>query len=103
MVSWEKFADALQLTKDLENIYFEMRKVFQREGWTQKDIEKPPYYPQDLMFLHSELPPLIREIDKTIKDYGFDVDGTKVHYYVMDKLRHIDDITPLRKPNPNGD
>ena len=103
MESWEKFADALQLTKDLENIYFEMRKVFQREGWTQKDIEKPPYYPQDLMFLHSELPPLIREIDKTIKDYGFDVDGTKVHYYVMDKLRHIDDITPLRKPNPNGD
>jgi hypothetical protein len=103
MESWEKFADALQLTKDLENIYFEMRKVFQREGWTQKDIEKPPYYPQDLMFLHSELPPLVREIDKTIKDYGFDVDGTKVHYYVMDKLRHIDDITPLRNPNPNGD
>jgi hypothetical protein len=103
MVSWEKFADALQLTKDLEEIYFKMRKVFQREGWTQKDIEKPPYYPQDLMFLHSELPPLIREIDKTIKDYGFDVDGTKVHYYVMDKLRHIDDITPLRNPNPNGD
>ena len=103
MESWEKFADALQLTKDLENIYFEMRKVFQREGWTQKDIEKPPYYPQDLMFLHSELPPLVREIDKTIKDYGFEVDGTKVHYYVMDKLRHIDDITPLRKPNPNGD
>ena len=63
MESWEKFADALQLTKDLENIYFEMRKVFQREGWTQKDIEKPPYYPQDLMFLHSELPPLVREID----------------------------------------
>jgi hypothetical protein len=103
MESWEKFADALQLTKDLEEIYFKMRKVFQREGWTQKDIEKPPYYPQDLMFLHSELPPLIREIDKTIKDYGFDVDGTKVHYYVMDKLRHIDDITPLRNPNPNGD
>ena len=103
MEPWEKFADALQLTKDLEKTYFKMRKVFQEEGWTQKDIEKPPYYPQELMRLHSELPPLVREIDKTIKDYGFDVDGTKVHYYVMDKLRHIDDITPLRNPNPNGD
>ena len=103
MESWEKFADTLQLTKDLENIYFEMRKVFQREGWTQKDIEKPPYYPQDLMRLHSELPSLVREIGQTIKDYGFNVDGDKVHYYVMDKLSHIDDITPLRKPNPNGD
>jgi hypothetical protein len=103
MESWEKFADALQLTKDLENVYFEMRKVFQREGWTQKDIEKPPYYPQELMRLHSELPPLVREINQTIRDYGFNVDGDKVHYYVMDKLSHIDDITPLRKPNPNGD
>ena len=103
MESWEKFADTLQLTKDLENIYFEMRKVFQREGWTQKDIEKPPYYPQDLMRLHSELPPLVREINQTIRDYGFNVDGDKVHYYVMDKLSHIDDITPLIKPNPNGD
>ena len=103
MESWEKFADTLQLTKDLENIYFEMRKVFQREGWTQKDIEKPPYYPQDLMRLHSELPSLVREIGQTIKDYGFNVDGDKVHYYVMDKLSHIDDITPLRKLNPNGD
>ena len=103
MEPWEKFADALQLTKDLENIYFEMRKVFQREGWTQKDIEKPPYYPQDLMRLHSELLPLVREINQTIRDYGFNVDGDKVHYYVMDKLSHIDDITPLRKPNPNGD
>ena len=103
MESWEKFADTLQLTKDLENIYFEMRKVFQREGWTQKDIEKPPYYPQDLMRLHSELPPLVREINQTIRDYGFNVDGDKVHYYVMDKLSHIDDITPLRKLNPNGD
>jgi hypothetical protein len=103
MESWEKFANALQLTKNLEEIYFKMRKIFQKEGWTEKDIEKPPYYPQDLMFLHSELPPLVREIDQTIKDYGFDVDGTKVHYYVMDKLRHIDDITPLRKSNPNGD
>jgi hypothetical protein len=103
MESWEKFADALQLTKNLEEIYFKMRKIFQKEGWTQKDIQKPPYYPEDLMRLHSELPPLVREIDQTIKDYGFDVDGTKVHYYVMDKLSHIDDITPLRKPNPNGD
>ena len=55
------------------------------------------------MRLHSELPPLVREIGQTIKDYGFDVDGTKVHYYVMDKLSHIDDITPLRNPNANGD
>ena len=95
MESWEKFADTLQLTKDLEEIYFKMRKIFQKEGWTEKDIEKPPYYPDDLMLLHSNIQPLIREIDQTIRDYGFNVDGTEVHYYIMDKLRYIDEITPL--------
>jgi len=95
MESWKKFAETLEITKELEETYFKIREVFLREGWSQKDIEKPPYYPQDLMFLHRELQQLVQEVDRTIRDYGFGVDGDKVHYYIMDKLRHIDDITPL--------
>ena len=102
MEGWKKFAESLDLTKELEKTYFKIREVFQREGWTQKDIEKPPYYPDDLMLLHSNIQPLIREIDQTIRDYGFNVDGTEVSYYIMDKLRHIDDITPLIKQNGNN-
>ena len=97
MEGWKKFAESLGLTKELEEVYFKLREVFQREGWTQKDIEKPPYYPEELMFYHSRIQPLIREIDQTISDYGFNVDGNELHYYIMDKLSHIDDITPLRK------
>jgi hypothetical protein len=95
MESWKKFAETLEITKELEETYFKIREVFQREGWTQKDIEKPPYYPQDLMFLHRKFRPLVQEVDRTISDYGFGVDGDDVHYYIMDKLRRIDDITPL--------
>lgn len=102
MEGWKKFAESLDLTKELEKTYFKIREVFQREGWTQKDIEKPPYYPNDLMLLHRSMKPLIREIDQTIRDYGFNVDGTKVSYYIMDKLSHIDDITPLINKNGNN-
>ena len=103
MKAWRKFVDSLELTKDLEQNYFDMRKIFQREGWTQEDIERPPYYPNDLMFLHSKFQPKMREIFQTIKDYGFDVDRDEVHYYIMDKLSHIDDITPLREPNGDNE
>ena len=102
METWKIFANELQLTEDLEELYFKMRKIFQKEGWAQKDIERPPYYPDNLMYLHSKFKPLIWEIDKTIRDYGFDVDENEVRNYIMDKLRHIDDITPLRKPNGNN-
>ena len=102
MEGWKKFAESLALTKELEKTYFKIREVFQREGWTQKDIEKPPYYPDDLMLLHSNIQPLIREIDQTIRDYGFNVDEDEVSYYIIDKLRHIDDITPLINKNGNN-
>jgi len=97
MEGWRKFVDALELTKDLEQNYFDMRKIFQREGWTQEELASPRYFPQDLLVLHSRFQPKMREIFQTIKDYGFDVDGDEVHYYIMDKLHHIDEITPLRK------
>ena len=103
MKAWRKFVDTLELTKDLEQDYFDMRKIFQREGWTQKDIERPPYYPNDLMVIYLKFQPKMREIFQTIKDYGFDVDRDEVHYYIMDKLSHIDDITPLREPNGNNE
>jgi hypothetical protein len=103
MKAWKKFADSLELTKDLEEVYFKMRKIFQREGWTQEELSSPRYFPQDLLELHSRFQPKMREIFQTIKDYGFDVDREEVHYYIMDKLRHLDDITPLIKEYGNNE
>jgi hypothetical protein len=103
MKAWRKFAETLELTRELEDTYFKIRKIFRREGWTQKDIERPPYYPNDLMFLHSKFNQLVRETDRTIRDYGFDVDEEEVSNYIIDKLSHIDDITPLRKPDGNNE
>ena len=102
MKSWKKFADTLDLTKDLEQDYFDMRKIFQREGWTQEELSSPRYFPQDLLRIHSKFTPKVSEIIRTIKDYGFDVDRDEISGYIMDKLRHIDDITPLRKSDGNN-
>jgi hypothetical protein len=97
MKLWKLFANDLQLTEDLEQVYFEIREIFQREGWTQKDIERPPYYPIDLLQLHSKFTPKVLEIIQTIRDYGFDVDKSEVNEYIIKKLSHIDDITPLKQ------
>ena len=102
MKAWRKFVDTLELTKDLEQDYFEMRKIFQREEWSEEDLLSPGYFPQDLLQLHSKFQPKMGEIFQTIKDYGFDVDRDEVRNYIMDKLRHIDDITPLRIEDGNN-
>ena len=96
MKAWRKFVDTLELTKDLEQDYFEMRKIFQREGWSEEDLESPPYLPQDLLKLHSTFTPKVLEIIQTIKDYGFDVDKSEVYEYIIKNFSRINDITPLR-------
>ena len=103
MKGWRKFVDTLELTKDLEQDYFDMRKIFQREEWSEEDLLSPSYFPEDLLILHSKFQPKMNEIYQTIKDYGFDVDRDEVRNYIMDKLSHIDDITPLREPDGNNE
>ena len=103
MKSWKKFADTLDLTKDLGQDYFDMRKIFQREGWTQEELSSPRYFPQDLLKLHSTFTPKVLGIIQTIKDYGFDVDKSEVYDYITKKLSHIDDITPLRIEDGNNE
>jgi hypothetical protein len=40
MKAWRKFVDTLELTKDLEQGYFQMRKIFQREGVVRRRFVK---------------------------------------------------------------
>ena len=102
MKTWKIFVNELQLTEDLEELYFKMRKIFQREGWTQEELSSPRYFPQDLLKLHSKFAPKVSEIIQTIRDYGFDVDKSEVNEYIIKKLSHIDDITPLSKSDGNN-
>jgi hypothetical protein len=95
MESWKKFANTLDLTKDLEETYTIIRKIFQREGWSDDDLIKPPYYPNDLMKKFQKFSDQRDELFQTIRDYGFNVDNLSVTSYIQGKLKHIDEITPL--------
>ena len=95
MKPWEKFADTLNITDDIEETYLIIRKIFQREGWSDKDLEKPPYYPKDLMRNFQKFSSQRGEIFGIIRDYGFKVDSNDVSNYIKNKLIKIDEITPL--------
>lgn len=96
MTAWKKFIDELNITEKLEEIYFNIRLVLQREGWSDKDLEKPPYYPQDLVSLFHKFQNERDNIIKTIEEYGFEIDIDDMTDYIQIKLKSIDDITPLK-------
>jgi hypothetical protein len=95
MEPWKKFANTLDITNDIEETYLKIRKIFQREGWTDKDLEKPPYYPTDLMRNFQKFSSQHNEIFGLIRDYGFKVDSNDVSNYIQNMLIKIDEITPL--------
>jgi hypothetical protein len=95
-MAWKNFIDELKLTETLEEIYFRIRLVLQREGWSDADLERPPYYPQDMMSLYHKFSNERDKLLKTINDYGFDVDYNDLISYIQIKLKKIDDITPLK-------
>jgi len=96
---WKNFIEELNLISKLEEIYFRIRLVLQKEGWSDKDLERPPYYPQELMSLYHKFHNERDLLLKTIKEYGFDVDSNDLINYIQIKLKKIDNITPLKKPD----
>jgi|TARA_R110000796_G_scaffold172051_2_gene289054 hypothetical protein len=96
----------LEITsKDIVDIYYALRLAFIREGWSQKDLEKPPYYPNDIM---RNFQRFSNEQNKLFFDLKgiFDIDFDEFNEYLTVILQRIDDKTPLNEDlntTKNGD
>ena len=83
---------------DILETYRELRQAFQREGWTEKDLEKPPYYPNDVMRNFQKFSRLQDKLFFDLKSF-FDIDHNEFVDYLQDKLKKIDLETPLENGN----
>ena len=84
------------VSKDIADVYYALRLAFIREGWSDKDLEKPPYYPNDIM---RNFQRFSNEQNKLFFDLKgiFDIDFTEFNEYLTVILQKIDDKTPLKK------
>ena len=64
---WMKYIDTLGVDNELAQTYYNLRKAFQREGWTEEDLVRPPYYPNDIMRNFQKFSGLRNEIFSEIK------------------------------------
>jgi hypothetical protein len=96
---WEKYVSTLNADKELLDVYRDLRAAFQREGWTDKDLEKPPYYPNDIMRNFQNFSTLQNKLFFELKSFFVDVDHNDFTDYLKDKLKIIDSETPLTDGN----
>ena len=97
--AWKKYMDEIQPESELSSIYRKLRHAFNREGWTVKDLERPPYYPQDIMNGYQKMSNLIGDLRKELTSYFGDIDNDEFTDYLHSKLKDIDLEIPLKNGN----
>jgi len=96
---YEKYITNLNADEDILNTYRDLRRAFQREGWTEKDLEKPPYYPSDIMRNFQRFSDLQTKLFFELKSFFPDIDYNEFVDYLRNKLKEIN----LEIPLENGD
>ena len=94
--AWKKYINTLGIDKELIETYRNLRLSFQREGWSDKDIENPPYYPGDIMRNFQKFSRLRDKVFSELNTFFGGVDDRELSDYLSSKLQIIDLETPLK-------
>ena len=97
--AWKKYVDKLNADRELQDVYRDLRRAFKREGWTEKDLVKPPYYPTDIMKNFQKFSGLRDKLYHELKTYFDIIDHNEFSDYIGDRLKLIDIETPLKNGN----
>jgi hypothetical protein len=97
--AWMKYMDEIHPESELDAVYRKLRHAFNREGWSEEDLERPPYYPQDIMTYYQKISNLVNELKSELKSYFGNIDNEEFTDYLHSKLKHLDLEIPLENGN----
>jgi hypothetical protein len=92
-----KYIEQLDADKELLDDYRKLRYLFQGYEWSEKDLEKPPFYTNDMMHLHGSFNNKKRKLIKELKTFFGDIDVSEVSDYLMHKMKEINQEIPLKE------
>ena len=99
---FEKFLKHSNFENKLLSIYKELRELFQKYEWTEKDLEKPPFYTNDMMELHRKFQNEKNSLFSDLKSY-FEITIGEFDEYIINKLKEINELTPLKNGSKERD
>jgi hypothetical protein len=94
MKAFEKYLNSSNGLQRIGEIYLKIRQYFQKEGWSEKDLESPPYYSSELMSLYQEFGVERRNLYNQTNDF-FGVSEDDFKNFITPILEKINEITPL--------
>lgn len=92
-----KYINQLDADNELLDDYRQLRYLFQGYGWSEKDLEKPPYYTQDMMSMYNRFGHKKDKLMRELKTFFGDIDVSEVSDYLKHKMHEINQEIPLDK------
>ena len=102
MKPWIKYIKQLNADEKLLSIYYQLREQFQKEGWTEKDLEKPPYYTKEIMSLFERFNMERKRISTELTKYFGELDLSDYMDYIQHRMAEVDKETPLTDKRYNN-
>jgi hypothetical protein len=93
--AYQKYVDRLNADRELQDTYRALRHAFNREGWTEEDLVRPPYYPTDIMKNFQKFSGLRDNLYHELKTYFDIIDHNEFSDYIGNRLKLIDIEIPL--------
>ena len=97
--AYQKFVETLNADRELQDVYRDLRNAFNREGWTEEDLVRPPYYPKDIMKNFQKFSGLRDKLYHELKSFFDIIDHNEFSDYIGDRLKLIDIEIPLKNGN----
>lgn len=95
MKPWIKYVKQLDADKELLSIYRMLRHQFQKEGWSEEDLEKPPYYTKEIMSLYERFGVERKRLGVELTKYFGDLDLSDYMDYIQNRMIEVNKETPL--------
>jgi hypothetical protein len=94
MKPYEKYLSHTNKLQDLLDIYLTIRMIVKDLGWSEQDLENPPFYPNNLMSAFQRFEEKNKYLFNDTKSFT-NVSWNEYLSYVQPLMKKIDELTPL--------
>ena len=95
----EKFLQSRSDTRKILDTYLELRKEFQKLGFSESDLVSPPSYTYKMFRCHDIISSYIAQTVEDVNNFGIKASESEIRNYFLEKFNRINELTPLSDGN----
>ena len=101
--NWKDYIENFKSDEKILSAYKDLREFFMEQGWSEKDLENPPYYTKKMMRNREIINGGVIDLLHELRSYFGTVDREEFQNYIMKKMEKINLKTPLSDVNYKRD